>query len=143
METTIQNFYVAGECTMGVHGGNRLGGNSLMETMVFGKRVAEKILSTDIPRSPQVDTDDQLGHYQIQEEGVDPLATLTNIRESMWHLAGIIRNEHELLDLQEQLATIQQQISQQGIKPLRNQTETIISTMRVHTVIELAQLITL
>jgi succinate dehydrogenase / fumarate reductase flavoprotein subunit len=43
--TNIQGLYAAGECAcISVHGANRLGGNSLLETVVFGRLVAEKII---------------------------------------------------------------------------------------------------
>ncbi|MBI2909479.1 MAG: FAD-binding protein [Chloroflexi bacterium] len=42
-ETSIEGVYAAGECAcVSVHGGNRLGGNSLLDTIVFGKRAGEK-----------------------------------------------------------------------------------------------------
>src|SRR6476620_7074809 len=39
--TDIAGLYAAGECTAGLHGANRLGGNSLTETIVFGRRAGE------------------------------------------------------------------------------------------------------
>ena len=43
-KTSIDNFYAAGECAcVSVHGANRLGGNSLADTVIFGRLVAEAI----------------------------------------------------------------------------------------------------
>ena len=43
-ETVLKGFYAAGECAcVSVHGGNRLGGNSLLDTIVFGKICAGSI----------------------------------------------------------------------------------------------------
>ena len=39
--TDVVGLYAAGECTAGLHGANRLGGNSLTETVVFGRRGGE------------------------------------------------------------------------------------------------------
>ena len=39
--TAVEGLYAAGEVTNGVHGANRLGGNSLVETLVFGRRAGE------------------------------------------------------------------------------------------------------
>ena len=39
--TDVVGLYAAGECTAGLHGANRLGGNSLTETIVFGRRAGE------------------------------------------------------------------------------------------------------
>ena len=41
----IPGLYAAGEVTGGIHGANRLGGNAVVETVVFGKLAAETILS--------------------------------------------------------------------------------------------------
>ena len=50
-DTILPGFYAAGECAcISVHGANRLGGNSLLETVVFGRLVADKIIK-DIARS--------------------------------------------------------------------------------------------
>ncbi len=116
METGIQNFWVAGECTMWVHGANRLGGNSLMETMVFGKKVAEAILmrqenaeenkedskeeSKEITHS---DTSDARSSIVIWEWWLDLDETMEYVRKQVWELAGIVRVEDELLQLQDSL----------------------------------------
>ena len=39
--TVVEGLYAAGEVTSGVHGANRLGGNSLVETLVFGRRAGD------------------------------------------------------------------------------------------------------
>ena len=55
-KTRIDNFYAAGECAcVSVHGANRLGGNSLLDTLVFGRLVAEAINSRrgDVDFEPQ------------------------------------------------------------------------------------------
>lgn len=53
---------------MGVHGANRLGGNSLMETMVFGKLVAEEILAADkTPKEYSLDESEL--HLEYVREG--------------------------------------------------------------------------
>ena len=40
--TDVAGLYAAGECTAGLHGANRLGGNSLAETVVFGRRAGRR-----------------------------------------------------------------------------------------------------
>ena len=51
--TSLTGLYAAGECAcISVHGANRLGGNSLLETVVFGRLVADKIIE-DIQNVPE------------------------------------------------------------------------------------------
>ena len=58
-ETEIKGFYAAGECScVSVHGANRLGGNSLLETIVFGKlagfAIDEYLTNTDVKPDEKV-----------------------------------------------------------------------------------------
>ena len=50
--TGVDGLYAAGEVTSGLHGANRLGGNSLAETLVFGKRAGEYRATFTIPDQP-------------------------------------------------------------------------------------------
>ncbi len=51
-ETTVEGLYAVGETTAGVHGANRLGGNSLAETVALGKIVGDHIATHYAPRAP-------------------------------------------------------------------------------------------
>lgn len=151
-ETSLKNFYVAWECSMWVHGANRLWGNSLMETLVFWKKVAEKILkdlqistSTDSPRPKNIS---QLSKENLCTSSLknctgllDPQNTLTQIRKLVWEYAGIVRNEKELQYLQEQLAVFRRDIASKWLKSCGNSYDDIVMHNRVETVLDLAELI--
>ena len=143
-ETSLTNFYVAGECTMGVHWANRLGGNSLMETIVFGEKVADKILSlfasdsvkkSDIIHPRDTDKDD-LCSWTLNAEEI-----LTEIRKEVWEYAGIVRTESELLELTEKLTAYRAKIESEGIACSGDNYTNIMMHNRIHTVLELAELI--
>ncbi len=141
MKTNLQWFYVAGECTMGVHGANRLGGNSLMETMVFGKLVAEKILAADkTPKEYSLD-ESELHLEYIREGWIDAESTMQDVRKNVREYAWIVRVEHELVRLQVYLANIQKNIEQIGIAPKATKLDSFQAANRLMTVLELAQLI--
>jgi succinate dehydrogenase / fumarate reductase flavoprotein subunit len=100
--TEIAGLYAAGECTAGLHGANRLGGNSLIETLVFGKRAGEAASAFSLERETQLRSKaaidaaheelNSLGHAgselsrQLQRE----------IRDSMWEHCGVMRDAAEL-----------------------------------------------
>ena len=64
-ETDIAGLYTIGECScLSVHGANRLGGNSLLETAVFGRYIGRKLLKKGLPNKPS------LSEIQIAEERV-------------------------------------------------------------------------
>jgi fumarate reductase (CoM/CoB) subunit A len=98
-ETTVPGLYACGEAAGGVHGANRLGGNSLAETQVFGKRAGEaagKAPSRGIRIDPR-----QLENYrrkieEFQSGGVNPVTVVKKLQEVMWNGAGISRNVHDL-----------------------------------------------
>jgi succinate dehydrogenase / fumarate reductase flavoprotein subunit len=99
--TTVEGLYVAGENEAGVHGGNRLGGNALAETQVFGARAgraaAQLSSGSDLPDF----NEDQLGSEEgrlssLFREGERPQAIRRDLRELMWDKAGIVRHEEDL-----------------------------------------------
>jgi L-aspartate oxidase len=71
-----------------VHGANRLASNSLLETIVFAKRVVEQSLSRAVGRLPSVADARSLPPV---EPGEAPPPTLAELQRLMWHGAGIVR----------------------------------------------------
>lgn len=142
MKTSIENFFVAGECTMGVHGANRLGGNSLMETMVFGKRVAEVILSTTRPVPPSPDLHEEVrSEFSVHEHGLHAPTILQDIREKVRLLGGIVRNNQELLTLSVYLEETKTALLEQGIQSMDSHFSTVVIGKRIQTVLDLASLL--
>jgi len=98
-ETTLPGLYACGEVTGGVHGANRLGGNALADTQVFGKRAGESA-----GRAPRRDV--RIGEKAIeaQEERlslflggeVPPSTVVRSLRTAMWEGAGIFRTARDL-----------------------------------------------
>ena len=110
--TTLPGLFACGEVAGGVHGGNRLGGNALAETQVFGKRAGEaagteKARNRRIDRG-QIDTQaDRLDSFLSGD--VNPGMVSRALQRAMWEGAGIFRNETDLrktLGIIEHLATL-------------------------------------
>lgn len=88
-----KNLYAIGECANnGVHGANRLASNSLLEGLVFGKRVAREIASLDFQMPKVSDFDPS---YQSLREESD-LLLKENLRKIMWEKVGILRTKKGL-----------------------------------------------
>ena len=94
--TTLPGLYACGEVTCtGVHGANRLASNSLMETVVFGKRVVEHLASGEGGSAPLTANADEIS----VDEGSAP--SHRDVQQLMWDCAGI---ERQAAGLQEGLA---------------------------------------
>jgi succinate dehydrogenase / fumarate reductase flavoprotein subunit len=121
--TGIQGLYAAGEVTSGVHGANRLGGNSLAETLVFGRRAGEAAAAYS--RALQV----QLRTKRVIDEAHDELNLLTRegnelarplqraLRNNLWENCGVVRDERGLRLGIERLAEIIAQAEQVDVRP--------------------------
>jgi len=104
-ESKVTGLYAAGEVAGGMHGANRLGGNSLGDLLVFGKRAGEyaaNYAATLSGSRPAVSTDDletaateALAPFST-EGGENPYTVHQELQTVMQNLVGIIRNEEEL-----------------------------------------------
>jgi fumarate reductase (CoM/CoB) subunit A len=115
--TNISGLYAAGECTGGVHGGNRLGGNALADTQVYGALAGENA-------SEYAKGNDHLGvdRDEIQEEfvrldsmlkrkeGISPAEARDELTELMWTKVQIFRKEDEMQYAVKELKRIEKEV---------------------------------
>lgn len=108
--STVPGLFAAGEAAAGLHGANRLGGNSLSDLLVFGKRAGEYAA-----RFAKENTQGMIDDQQVQmiaksvlepfdrREGENPFQVQFDLQEVMQNLVGIVRDEQELLKAMEEL----------------------------------------
>ncbi|HVM56739.1 MAG TPA: FAD-binding protein [Gaiellaceae bacterium] len=112
--TELTGLYAAGECAcVSVHGANRLGGNSLMETITFGRRAgtaaAEWALShttVDIPEAAERDAERKLKELLDRSSGERPWKIREELGESMLENFAVFRREEQMareIEILEQL----------------------------------------
>jgi succinate dehydrogenase / fumarate reductase flavoprotein subunit len=98
-------LFAAGECSGGMHGSNRLGGNSLSDLLVFGRRAglgaADYVRAlSDRPKPPQEAVDEAtkmaLAPYESHENPENPYTLHAELQQSMNDLVGIIRKKEEI-----------------------------------------------
>jgi len=110
-ETSIPGLFAAGETACaGVHGANRLASNSLLESVVFGKRVVQRTETTEraSPSPPSVIVSEaKQSHFLPDREPLSsvPLLNLPNLQSLMWDKVGIIRSGDGLTEAANILAT--------------------------------------
>ena len=102
-ESSISGLFACGECAcVSVHGANRLGGNSLSETLVFGKiagaRALEYIRKKEILQIPKktVETEEKRINVLFRAGGESAAAIRKELKKVMWEKVGIFRNERDL-----------------------------------------------
>jgi succinate dehydrogenase / fumarate reductase, flavoprotein subunit len=102
--TELTGLYAAGEVAcVSVHGANRLGGNSLMETITFGRRAgraaAEWALShttVEVPASAEADAERELRALLDVSEGERPWQIRNDLGASMFENFGVFRREEQM-----------------------------------------------
>jgi succinate dehydrogenase / fumarate reductase flavoprotein subunit len=114
-ESTVPGLFAAGEVAGGMHGANRLGGNSLSDLLVFGKRAGEHAAKFAAAASPpQIDRDEieraaaQSLHPFREGEGENPYAIHEALRATMQKLVGIVRSQEDLNSALDELAKARQ-----------------------------------
>ena len=100
--TGVEGLYAAGEVTAGLHGANRLGGNSLAEILIFGKRAgaaaSERSKNIDIhKRSKKVIENAHENLNSFIKNGSEVARPLQrSLRNIMWEYGGVVKNEEKL-----------------------------------------------
>ena len=100
--TGIEGLYAAGEVTAGLHGANRLGGNSLAEILIFGKRAgaaaSRRSKEIDIhKRSRKVIDKAHENLNSFIKNGSEVARPLQrSLRNIMWEYGGVVKNEQKL-----------------------------------------------
>ncbi len=108
---TVPGLFVAGEAAGGMHGSNRLGGNSLSDLLVFGRRagIGASDFATGrsgqvVPNQAEIDrtVDEALAPF-TRDEGENPYQVHHDLQDTMQTLVGIIRTQSELDEALEKL----------------------------------------
>jgi len=107
--TTLPGLFACGESAGGVHGANRLGGNALADTQVYGKRAGEYAGKAE-RRSKTVDPEQirrQEGRLAAFYKGdANPAHVAQELRLAMWNWAGIFRTAGDVKNTLETIARL-------------------------------------
>ncbi len=111
-ESAVTGLYAAGEVSGGMHGSNRLGGNSLSDLLVFGRRAGESaaayVAGLGEARPAVSDEDLRAGQWSAVapfsvDGGENPYSIQHDLQQKMNDLVGIIRTEAELAQALEEI----------------------------------------
>ena len=121
--TNVPGLFAAGECAAGLHGANRLGGNSLSDLLVFGKRAGEHAAAfAESHQSGRVDAatvhaiaTTALAPFERGGNGEAPYKVQHALQEMMQNLVGIVRLDHEMRRAVDQLALMRRRAAAVGV----------------------------
>lgn len=112
-ETIVPGLYAAGEVAGGVHGANRLGGNSIAEGQVFGRRAgiaaakfAKKVKNFPLPKEQIKSEQARIFSFIIRKIGVIPHVVEDKLKQVMWDKVGIFRDEKRLVEAKRAIAKL-------------------------------------
>ncbi len=118
-ETNVKGLFAVGEVTRNIHGANRLGGNSIAEGQVFGRRAgiraaktAKKEKLTTISSKMINDELKRLTSYIKRQKGKDVQKLTHQLQALMWHNVGLIRDEKKLKKAEKELKRLQKETKQ-------------------------------
>jgi succinate dehydrogenase / fumarate reductase flavoprotein subunit len=125
-KSSVPGLFAAGEAAAGLHGANRLGGNSLSDLLVFGRRAG--LAAADHAKAIQAKPIDA---GQIEEaareilapferkEGESPYTIHRDLQETMQNLVGIFRNREDLIRALEELEKLKERTRRLSVEGSR------------------------
>ncbi len=121
--STVPGLFAAGEAAAGLHGANRLGGNSLSDLLVFGRR-AGRYAAEFAKGNGATSIDEQqlqttaaaaLAPFERGASGENPYQIQYDLQETMQGLVGIVRTEHEMREALEAIAKFRARTERVGV----------------------------
>jgi succinate dehydrogenase / fumarate reductase flavoprotein subunit len=120
--STVPGLFAAGECSAGLHGANRLGGNSLSDLLVFGQRAGE--FAAKYAKENRAGTIDAaevdgvarkaLEPFDRGATGENPFAIQYELQTTMQNLVGIVRIQEEMERAVKEIAALKQRAAKVG-----------------------------
>jgi succinate dehydrogenase / fumarate reductase flavoprotein subunit len=121
-ETPVPGLYAAGECAcVSVHGANRLGTNSLLDIVVFGRRGGAHMASfaaeadhAPLPDRPEADAEAMLRRIRERTDGERAADIRAELQDAMFDLAFVVRSEESLTKMKEILDGLRERYERVG-----------------------------
>jgi succinate dehydrogenase / fumarate reductase flavoprotein subunit len=148
--STVPGLFAAGECAAGINGANRLGGNSLSDLLVFGKRAGEfaaryaKAHSAGVvnPQDVDIAARGALEPFDRGSAGEGPYQVQYALQELMQALVGIVRNEAEMSEALKRLQGLRERAAQVGVGGHREYNPGWHAALDLHSLLTVSEAVT-
>ncbi len=151
----VEGFFAAGECAcVSVHGANRLGGNSLLETIVFGKIAGEeaskrvkqiglKAKAEKILLEEALDQKSRIEGWMRKESGIKVHRLLDRVKNIMSDRVGVFRNKKDLAEALEEISTAREDYRNVYISGnCLRYSQALVNIIEFESMLDLAEVIT-
>ena len=140
--SSLKNLFGAGEVCGGVHGANRLGGNALADTQVFGKIAG--LSASKAAKATELKTNDE----QVQEEAsrieglikegsIKPQEFKNRIKNLMWEKVAIVREEKTLNKALKELQEMQKELDDLDVSDRTQYNDDLLTALEVINMVEI------
>lgn len=144
--SSISNLFACGEATGGVHGANRLGGNALADTQVFGKIAGES--ASKSAKEVEFETNNSMVEEEanrikglIKDGSVNPKDFKDHIKQVMWEKVSIIREEKQLNEALKELLQMKEDLKDLKVEDISEYNTDLMTALEVINMIEIAILV--
>ena len=143
--TSVENLFGAGEVCGGVHGANRLGGNALADTQVFGKIAGES--ASEAAKNTELKTNDEMVKKEaerienlIKEGSIKPSEFKNNIKNLMWEKVAIVRDEKTLNEALKELQEMEKDLDKLDVSDKKQYNSDLVTALEVINMVEICTL---
>ncbi len=140
--TSLKNLFGAGEVCGGVHGANRLGGNALADTQVFGKiagvSASEACKTTELKTNEDEVTKEASRIENLIKKGtIKPKDFKNNIKQLMWQKVAIVRDEKTLNEALKELLEMKEELSNLDVSDKKQYNSDLVTALEVINMVEI------
>ncbi len=151
--STVPGLFAAGECAVGLHGANRLGGNSLSDLLVFGKRAGRfaACFAQEHPQGPlhsdQIEQAERRALAPFDRgpsagDGENPYRIQQELQERMQDLVGIVRTQDEMARALEDIGRFRERARRVRIAGNRQYNNAWHTALDLHSLLAVSEMIT-
>ncbi len=140
--TSLDNLFGAGEVCGGVHGANRLGGNALADTQVFGKIAGES--ASKVAKESDFKTNDEMVKEEasrienlIKKGTIKPQEFKNRIKNLMWEKVAIVREEKTLNEALKELLKMQKELKNLDVGEKNQYNTELVTALEVINMVEI------
>jgi fumarate reductase (CoM/CoB) subunit A len=140
--SSLDNLFGAGEVCGGVHGANRLGGNALADTQVFGKIAGES--ASKAAKETELKTNEEQVNQEasrieglIKKGSIKPQEFKNRIKNLMWEKVAIVRDEKTLNEALKELQEMQKELENLDVSDKKQYNNNLMTALEVINMVEI------